>query len=175
MPIALVHSISLPNLKIYTTISLLLVSGCFYYAFDVVRTDPQWKLHQNLTSNFAIARPNLKQQSSSDALTDSEIISSLKSSLTQKTTSDKSDKPDVVISQEKLKESVFAEEANQNQTHTLVNQLKEVAQFMTHEPICIWVSLFFFFYVYISLHTFFVDMYSNEFCTHSAFGMSFAR
>lgn len=136
MPIALVHSISLPNLKIYTTISLLLVSGCFYYAFDVVRTDPHWKLHQNLTNNFAITRPSLKQQSN-DALTDSEIISSLKSSLQK--TSDKSEMPDV--SQDKIQESVF-DETSQNQTNTLASQLKEVAQFMTHEPICIWVSLF---------------------------------
>jgi hypothetical protein len=140
MPIALVHSISLPNLKIYTTISLLLVSGCFYYAFDVVRTDPHWKLHQNLTNNFAITRPNLKQQQSSDALVDNEIISSLKSSLEQQA-SEEIDKIDTVeIIQEKIQESVF-DESNQNQTITLVSQLKEVAQFMTHEPICIWVSL----------------------------------
>lgn len=139
MPIALVHSISLPNLKIYTTISLLLVSGCFYYAFDVVRTDPHWKLHQNLTNNIAIARPNLKQQSS-DALTDSEIISSLKSSLEQQTEADKSDLNDQVI-QEKIHESVFVDETSQNHTNSLVNQLREVAQFMTHEPICIWTLI----------------------------------
>lgn len=142
MPIALVHSISLPNLKIYTTISLLLVSGCFYYAFDVVRTDPHWKLHQNLTNNFAIARPNLKQQQSSDALADNEIISSLKSSLEQ--TSEEVDKGEMavdVVIPEKLPESVFIDESSLNQTQTLVDQLKEVAQFMTHEPICIWVSL----------------------------------
>lgn len=141
MPIALVHSISLPNLKIYTTISLLLVSGCFYYAFDVVRTDPHWKLHQNLTNNFAITRPNLKQQQSGDALADNEIISSLKSSLEQ--TNEEIEKVDTIeVIQEKIQETLF-DESNQNQTTTLVNQLKEVAQFMTHEPICIWVSLVF--------------------------------
>ena len=141
MPIALVHSISLPNLKIYTTISLLLVSGCFYYAFDVVRTDPHWKLHQNLTNNFAITRPNLKQQHSGDALADNEIISSLKSSLEQ--TNEEIEKVDTIeVIQEKIQETLF-DESNQNQTTTLVNQLKEVAQFMTHEPICIWVSLVF--------------------------------
>lgn len=137
MPIALVHSISLPNLKIYTTISLLLLSGCFYYAFDVVRSDPQW--NQNLTSNFAITRPNLKQQSG-DALADSELISSLKSSLEQAND----------LSQEKIQqESSVFEESNQNHTQTLANQLKDVAQFMTHEPICIWVS--FVFDIFVSL------------------------
>jgi autocrine motility factor receptor len=140
MPIALVHSISLPNLKIYTTISLLLLSGCFYYAFDVVRTDPHWKLHQNLTNNFAITRPNLKQQTSSDGLADNEIISSLKSSLEQ-TIDEEVDKGEIVdVIQEKIQESVF-DESSLNQTQTLVDQLKEVAQFMTHEPICIWTLI----------------------------------
>ena len=167
MPIALVHSISLPNLKIYTTISLLLLSGCFYYAFDVVRTDPHWKLHQNLTNNFAITRPNLKQ--SSDGLADNEIISSLKSSLEQ--TSEEVDKGDIVdVIQEKIQESIF-DESSLNQTQTLVDQLKEVAQFMTHEPICIWVSfvlyiLFIILFVYIIHNN--LDLINNACIMHES-------
>jgi hypothetical protein len=150
MPIALVRSISLPNLKIYTTISLLLVSGCFYYAFDVVRTDPHWKIHQNTSQNYA---PVLKQ-SSNDAvsvLTNSELLSSLASSL-ESTNS----KPtvDVVVEEEKVattaassqqSSSVF-EGSNSNETSSFLDQMKDVIQYMTHEPFCIWVSLFCFFY-----------------------------
>lgn len=48
MPIVLNTSIPLPNLKVYTSISLLLVSSCLYYAFNVT-SDPNWKLDSNST------------------------------------------------------------------------------------------------------------------------------
>jgi hypothetical protein len=142
MPIALVRSISLPNLKIYTTLSLLLVSGCFYYAFDVVRTDPHWKLHQNTSLHNAITRSSsatLKQSSSaaSDVLTHDELLSSLTSTLAEKNNNKKEVKE---TSHEKVQESLF-NELNQNETSSLINQLKDVIQFMTHEPVCIWVSV----------------------------------
>lgn len=138
MPIALVRSISLPNLKVYTTISLLLVSGCLYYAFDVVRTDPQWKLHHN-TSHHSPSRPASLLKSSNDAiavLTNSELLSSLTSSLTSsddKKGEEKTDEHDNVF-----------EEAGLNDTSSFTSQLKDVASFMTHEPVCIWVSLIIF-------------------------------
>lgn len=141
MPIALVRSISLPNLKIYTTISLLLVSGCFYYAFDTVRTDPQWKLHQNSSHNYAISRSSsiVKQQQQSSAMDDVES----ESLLTNGDILDEKSKISVVEEQEdeeeKLESSPMFDEINQNETSTLVSQLKDVIQFMTHEPICIWV------------------------------------
>lgn len=135
MPIALVRSISLPNLKIYTTISLLLVSGCLYYAFDVVRTDPQWKLHHN-TSHHATARPTILK-SSNDAisvLTNSDLLSSLTSSLAAS-----EDKEQVPSSSKNHPENIF-DEVNLNDTSSFTNQLKDVFSFMTHEPVCIWVS-----------------------------------
>lgn len=142
MPIALVRSISLPNLKIYTTISLLLVSGCFYYAFDTVRTDPHWKLHQNSSHNYAISRSSasvLKHQQQS-----SNIESELANNVDISSSDDKNDirSADTSIVEEKSQEqhSLFFNEINQNETSSLVSQLKDVVQFMTHEPICIWVS-----------------------------------
>lgn len=142
MPIALVRSISLPNLKIYTTISLLLVSGCFYYAFDTVRTDPHWKIHQNSSHNYAISRSSssvLKHQQQS-----SDVESDLTNNVDILSSDDKNDVRSVEtnIVEEKLQEqpSSFFDEINQNETSSLVSQLKDVVQFMTHEPICIWVS-----------------------------------
>jgi hypothetical protein len=133
MPIALVRSISLPNLKIYTTISLLLVSGCFYYAFDTVRTDPQWKLHQNSSHNYAISRSSsiVKQSSADDVespLTNDDVLAS--------------DEKTKIDEEEENLETPLFEELNQNETSTLVTQLKDVIQFMTHEPFCIWVGRF---------------------------------
>jgi hypothetical protein len=131
MPIALVRSISLPNLKVYTTISLLLVSGCLYYAFDVVRTDPQWKLHQN-TSYHSSTRPSSLLKSSNDALavlTNSDLLSSLTSSLTSSETEEK-----------EPQESIFEETTGNVNGSSFTHQLKDVLSFMTHEPVCIWVS-----------------------------------
>lgn len=133
MPIALVRSISLPNLKIYTTISLLCLSGCLYYAFDVVRTDPQWKLHHN-TSHHTTSRPSSLLKPSNDAiavLTSSDLLSSLSSSLASS---------DHTEETEKNQEEHLFDESNLNET-TLTNQLKDVMSFMCHETICIWVSL----------------------------------
>lgn len=133
MPIALVRSISLPNLKIYTTVSLLLVSGCFYYAFDTVRTDPQWKLHQN-SSHYSISRSTILKQQQQQQST------SIENSVVESASA--ADKIENVIAvEEKLLEPpIFFDEINQNETSTLVSQLKDVVQFMTHEPVCIWVS-----------------------------------
>lgn len=133
MPIALVRSISLPNLKIYTACSLLLVSGCFYYAFDVVRTDPQWKLHYN-SSHLSPSRPSSLLKSSNDAisaLTSSDLLSSLTSSLAA--TEEKDD-------QDGQHQSLF-DETSFNETNTISGQLKDVVSFMFHEPVCIWVSV----------------------------------
>lgn len=135
MPIALVRSISLPNLKIYTTFSLLLVSGCFYYALDVVRTDPQWKLHHN-TSHHLASRSASLLKSSNDAisvLTNSDLISSLTSSLSSTDTKE----PDV--DRDEPHDSII-NEANLNETSSFASQMKDVISFMTQEPICIWVS-----------------------------------
>lgn len=132
MPIALVRSISLPNLKVYTTISLLLVSGCLYYAFDVVRTDPQWKLHHN-TSYHSSTRPSSLLKSSNDAI--AVLNSDLLSSLTSTLTSGESEKD------ETPHENLFEETAGTvNGSISFTTQLKDVVSFMTHEPICIWVS-----------------------------------
>lgn len=147
MPIALVRSISpLPNLKIYTTISLLLVSGCLYYAFDVVRTDPHWKIHQNASHAHPTmpSSPKLKT-SSSDAVSlfNSDLLSSLTSSLMPSGDDEvpiDDDQQDV-----KTSESLLFANTNTNETNSFANQLdviKDVMSFMTHEPICIWVSLF---------------------------------
>jgi hypothetical protein len=138
MPIALVRSISLPNLKIYTTISLLLVSGCLYYAFDVVRTDPQWKLHQN-TSHHSPSRSPSILKTSNDAislLTNSDLLSSLTSSLVS---SDEKELPDVATDESEPENTFSGAHVNET-SQSFTNQLKDVVSFMTHEPVCIWVS-----------------------------------
>lgn len=127
----LVRSISLPNLKIYTTISLLLVSGCLYYAFDVVSTDPQWKLHHNTSHHSTLRSASLLKTSNS------ELLSSLTSSLAAT-----GEKKTAEINRADLPETVMEKATNLNETNTFTSQMKDVITFMTQEPVCIWVSKF---------------------------------
>lgn len=136
MPIVLVRSLALPKLKIYTTISLLLLSGCLYYAFDVVRTDPEWKIHQN-TSHHSSPRSGSLLKSSSDVISivaNSDILSSLKTSLLP------SDENDELEAMRQNEHQDMMNEVSPNDTSSLVNLFEDVASFMTQEPICIWVS-----------------------------------
>ena len=50
MPIVLNGSLPLPNIKVYTTISILLVSCSVYFAINVT-SDPLWRQHNNITTN----------------------------------------------------------------------------------------------------------------------------
>lgn len=132
MPIALIRSISLPNLKIYTTISLLLVSGCIYYSFNVVTTDPHWKLQSNAT----VAGGHSAQKSQNDAvasvtslLTNTDLLASL---LPREDNTKRNDADNA--------ESILFDNVDYNDTNTFTAQLKDVVSFMGQEPVCIWVS-----------------------------------
>lgn len=133
MPIALVRSFSPPNLKIYTTVSLLLVSLCFYYAFETVR-HPDWMQTRYNTSQLASRSIFLK--SSSDVisvLSKNEILSSLSSSSV-----DVNDNVDTII---------YEDDGSENRnvsSRSVMKHLQDVLIFMSHEPICIWVSWMFF-------------------------------
>lgn len=56
MPVAALDRIPLPNLKTYSCVSVLALSGCAYFAMQVIR-DPDWskaddkKYHKNLVKN----------------------------------------------------------------------------------------------------------------------------
>lgn len=135
MPIALIRSISLPNLKIYTTISLLLVSGCIYYSFNVVTTDPHWKLQSNATA----ASGHSAQKSQNDAvasvtslLTNTDLLASL---LPREDTKRNDENAESILNDGNLFDNV-----DYNDTNTFTAQLKDVVSFMGQEPVCIWVS-----------------------------------
>jgi hypothetical protein len=125
MPIALVRSFSPPNLKIYTTISVLLVSLCFYYAFETVR-NPDWL--QNRYNSSQLASRSIFLKSSSDVisvLSKNDILSSLSSS--------SSENSDSLIYNDDIE--------NKNVSRSMMKHLQDVLIFMSHEPICIWVRI----------------------------------
>lgn len=133
MPIALVRSFSPPNLKIYTTVSVLLLSLCFYYAFETVR-HPDWMQQRYNTSQLASRSIFLK--SSGDVisvLSKNDILSSLS----------QADEDDVDVDVSDNEMVYESESENRNvSSRTVMKHLRDVLIFMSHEPICIWVSRF---------------------------------
>lgn len=56
MPVTLVDRLPLPNLKVYTTGSVLLLSVAVYYAIYVTN-DPSWRANATLQRQEAMAAP----------------------------------------------------------------------------------------------------------------------
>lgn len=128
MPIALVRSFSPPNLKIYTTVSVLLVSLCFYYAFETVR-HPDWMQNRYNTSQLASRSIFLKSSDVMSIFSRNDFVSSLSAPSV-----DVSDNSDIIYETEES-------ENNRNvSSRTVMKHLRDVLIFMSHEPICIWVS-----------------------------------
>lgn len=155
MPLALVRSISLPNLKIYTTISLLLVSGCIYYSFNVVKNDPNWKLQHNTTGVPSLINQQTNHQSSLLKSSSDAVVSILTASQsTSETTNSIESDTETIASASDVEinnninsvnhnENVLFENlaASVNETRTFTTHLKDTFSFMSQEPICIWVSV----------------------------------
>lgn len=140
MPIVLNSSVPLPNLKLYTSISVLLVSSCFYYAISVT-SDPNWKLETNSTLFSA-------KHGDSSSL---EEILSMQDEINEKET--------IIENFNNLQETILAaiqatnrdgddaeldaEIVAPQQTladRSLKTRFKDILAFMMQEPICIWVS-----------------------------------
>ncbi|XP_052862115.1 E3 ubiquitin-protein ligase AMFR-like [Anopheles cruzii] len=49
MPVALNGSIPLPSVRVYTSITVLMMSACLYYAL-IMTSDPHWRQHANITT-----------------------------------------------------------------------------------------------------------------------------
>lgn len=147
MPIALIRAISLPNLKIYTTISLLLVSGCIYYAFNVT-ADPYWKLQHNSTVSNNHQSTLLK--SSNDAvstvasiLTNTDLLSSLTAANLPEAhviEGNAEAAESSTVAEKPLTDSIL-DNIFINESRPLSTHIKDIISFMSQEPICIWVSL----------------------------------
>ncbi|CAO1373877.1 unnamed protein product [Diamesa serratosioi] len=117
MPIALIRSISLPNLKLYATVSLLLVSICIYYSFNVVTADPHWRLKSNTTSTGI--QNVLKSQNDGVSSVTSLLINT-----------------DLLVSLLPRYDNV-----DYNKTNSFTAQLNNVVSFMSQEPVCIWTLI----------------------------------
>uniref|UniRef100_A0A182JXT7 E3 ubiquitin-protein ligase AMFR n=1 Tax=Anopheles christyi TaxID=43041 RepID=A0A182JXT7_9DIPT len=50
MPVALNGSVPLPSVRVYTSVTVLLMSVCLYYAL-IMTSDPNWRQHTNITTS----------------------------------------------------------------------------------------------------------------------------
>lgn len=127
MPTIILDRIPLPNLKIYTSVSVLLVSFCVYFAINSTK-DPDWRLLINSTSVDGFSGSKLMDDESLIKLTNNDVKSEL-----DELNVHRNNYVNILSDETRL---------NGNQTRSLGGQLKDVMDFMFQEPVCIWVSCF---------------------------------
>lgn len=130
MSTVLLDRIPLPNFKIYTTISVVFVSACVYYAIGVT-SDPYWRLQNNSTNSDDLSTGLLENTLiGADGLLKAAVegLNKLESR--------------VLISNKLLSDGSAQEEDGDflNDSRSFTGQIKDVIAFMSQEPICIWVS-----------------------------------
>uniref|UniRef100_A0A182U266 Uncharacterized protein n=1 Tax=Anopheles melas TaxID=34690 RepID=A0A182U266_9DIPT len=163
MPVALNGSVPLPSVRVYTSVTVLLMSACLYYALAMT-SDPNWRQHTNITSSTtggtvptaggtASTAANTATSAASSAAGPAGMIDGavegaggklgerppICSDLRQMLQGGGSYAPDEDDSRE-------VEEGDErwlvvgNDTRSLGAYLKDTASFMATEPFCIWVS-----------------------------------
>lgn len=157
MPNVLLDRISLPNLRLYTSVSVALVSCCLYYAITST-SDPFWRLDNNTTASDSFFSLNTENLHIVDSVVNGPVLSSI---LTDKKDAEGS----ILASWNGLVEKQQQQQPNQqqvvnqifsqftadqrkllNDTRTIGAKFKDVVAFMVQEPICIWVSYIHFMY-----------------------------
>lgn len=124
MPTIILDRIPLPNLKIYTSVSVLLVSCCVYFAVNSTK-DPDWRLLLNATSVDGFVDSKLMDDESLIKLSNDELNSELN---------------DVIDRNVYMNIMSDAPTLSGNHTRSIGGQLKDVMDFMFQEPVCVWVS-----------------------------------
>lgn len=158
MPHIILDRISLPNLRLYTSVSVVLVSCCLYYAISAT-SDPFWRLDNNATASDSLFSLNTESGQLTDHVASGPELSGLP---TDKKDTDGSiltgwngmvehhmqQQPQQVVNQIF---SQFTPDQRRlfNDTRTIGTKFKDVVSFMVQEPICVWVSSFYICLYYI--------------------------
>lgn len=137
MPNVILDRIPLPNLRLYTSVSVMLVSCCIYYAITAT-SDPFWRLDNNTTvadSLFSLSADTTVGDNADNLLVNTNgAKESVESRLDPSANG-----------QQQVASTVFQyispdQRKLFNDTRTIGNKFKDVVSFMVQEPICIWVS-----------------------------------
>lgn len=125
MPAEILSRIPLPSLRVYTSISLLLVAGCVYYSFNVT-SDPSWKQNVNITLHYPPVSldnglpppPSTGEGAALDGLSVEHQL----------------------IVREDVEKVLAGPEYYDGDFRSVMDQLQDMMSFMGQEAICIWVS-----------------------------------
>lgn len=135
MPNILLDRISLPNLRLYTSVSVLLVSSCLYYAISST-SDPFWRLDNNVTATdsfFSFANTDTTIGSNPNANVDDLLIDRKEST-----------NKNLLMVANNINQIFTYITPDQrklfNDTRTIGTKFKDVVAFMVQEPVCIWVG-----------------------------------
>lgn len=163
MPIVLNGSIPLPNLKIYTTASILLLTGCLYYAISVT-SDPYWKLQNNSTLGLLTSSDDLAERLRSTVggdtvvvVDDDGVTHRLPLNAGAAAAGDdgvnRNGEPRLIsvddisgLDYKKILTSITNDQLINSDdqmypgSRTIGMHLKDIVAFMSQEPFCIWVS-----------------------------------
>lgn len=149
MPNVWLDRISLPNLRLYTSVSVVLVSCCLYYAISAT-SDPFWRLDNNITASDSFFSLNTESNPFVDHVANTLDFSNI--------LSDKKDADENILTgsngivdhhvqpnQQHVVNQIFSQfTADQrklfNDTRTIGTKFKDVVSFTVQEPICVWVS-----------------------------------
>lgn len=145
MPNVILDRIPLPNLRLYTSVSVLLVSCCVYYAISST-SDPFWRFDNNATASdsfFSLSPDAIIAGFDGSGIDIEKILDvnngvstdgggAIKDTIDDAQQSESANTVLQYISPDQRK--LF------NDTRTIGSKVKDVVSFMVQEPICIWVS-----------------------------------
>lgn len=145
MPSVILDRIPLPNVRIYTALSVLMVSACLHYAI-VSTNDPDWRSQNNSTilTSFTeqeLIGPDSLLKAAVDGISnniESKVIQSIQEAPVPNTVDD----PIVPLINANNDNSEPTLKGSRNVTRTFTEQFKDVMAFMSQEAVCIWVSDF---------------------------------
>lgn len=145
MPNALLDRITLPNLRLYTSVSVVLVSCCLYYAISAT-SDPFWRLNNNTTASDSFFALNTDgSHGALDLIMNFELNDKFVPNDEHQilTTGSNGIEPQQQQQQQVVNQIFSQFTADQrklfNDTRTIGTKFKDVVSFMVQEPICVWV------------------------------------
>lgn len=145
MPNALLNRISLPNLRLYTSVSVVLVSCCLYYAISAT-SDPFWRLNNNTTASDSFFALNTDgNHGALDLIMNFELSEKFVTNDDHHSMTGSNGIEPQQQQQQQVVNQIFSQfTADQrklfNDTRTIGTKFKDVVSFMVQEPICVWVS-----------------------------------
>lgn len=131
MPSEILSRIPLPSLRLYTSLSVLLVVGCVFYSFSVT-SDPSWKQNVNITLHYP---PPVSLDSVLPASEAGVHVGGGGGA--------PSNHELAFAAAEKMRRDGFAGDVHMTDPsdfRTLMDQLRDMMSFMGQEGVCIWVS-----------------------------------